>query len=66
MNHILLVAASRESALHLSRLVTRNLDAELYQVGSGSEALELVQRKPVDLVVVDVQLPQINGFDICS
>ena len=66
MNHILLVASSRESALHLSRLVTRNLDAELYQAGSGSEALELVQRKPVDLVVVDVQLPQINGFDICS
>ena len=66
MNRILLVAGSRESALHLSRLITRNLDADLYQVSSGSEALELVQRKPVDLVVVDVQLPQINGFDICS
>lgn len=66
MNHILLVEGSRETALHLSRLIARHLDAELYQAGSASEAFELVQRKPIDLVVVDVRLPQINGFDICT
>ncbi len=66
MNRILLVAASRESALHLSRLITRELEVELIHAGSGSEALEISARTSLDLVVVDVHLPQIDGFDLCG
>lgn len=66
MNRILLVTASPESALNLSRLLSRHLNVELLQAGSDAEALELTSRTGVDLVVVDVRLPQIDGFDLCS
>jgi PAS domain S-box-containing protein len=66
MNRILLVAASQESALNLSRLISRELKVELLQAGSGTEALEIASRTLLDLVVVDVHLPQIDGFDFCG
>lgn len=34
-------------------------------VGSAGEALELLDAQPVDLVVLDVGLPDANGFDVC-
>jgi PAS domain S-box-containing protein len=66
MNHLLLIEGSRDSALHISKLITRNLDVDLQHVGSGAEALELITKQPIDLVIVDVQLPQIDGFQICG
>ncbi|MDR7323199.1 SpoIIE family protein phosphatase [Catenuloplanes sp. NPDC020197] len=33
---------------------------------TGREALELVEVKPVDLVVLDVRLPDMSGFDVCE
>ncbi len=34
-------------------------------VSTGAEALEVVHRNAPDLVVLDVRLPDINGFDVC-
>lgn len=34
--------------------------------GSGEEALTLLAKKPVDLVVLDVGLPDLNGFELCK
>lgn len=32
----------------------------------GQEALEAVQRQPPDLVLLDVMLPRLSGFDVCQ
>lgn len=66
MNHVLLVEGSRDSALHLTRLLTRSTEIELKHAGSDAEALNLIMRQPVDLVIVDVQLPRIDGFSFCG
>ncbi len=34
--------------------------------GSGSEALTLITDGPVNLIVLDVGLPDINGFELCK
>jgi two-component system phosphate regulon response regulator PhoB len=50
------------------RLVRYNLSHSGYDVlsaGSGREALELVEKQPPDLVVLDVMLPDVDGLEVC-
>jgi DNA-binding response OmpR family regulator len=44
-------------------LVTAGYDASL--VTTGEEALEVVQREPPQLVVLDVCLPGVSGYEVC-
>ena len=39
---------------------------EVTVVGSGEEFLDKVKGHAADLVVLDVNLPGINGFDVCA
>ncbi|MFN8008672.1 MAG: response regulator [Terriglobia bacterium] len=34
--------------------------------GSGKEALEVLQRKPIDLILLDVMLPDTDGYSLCQ
>ena len=50
------------------RAVVRLLSARGHDVATakdGLEALEHVQRSSPDLVIVDVDLPRIDGFEVC-
>jgi len=53
---------------NIRELVRYNLAREGYQVttvGSGEEALKQVSSKPPDLIVLDLMLPGMDGFDVC-
>ena len=43
-------------------------DYNLIEVSSGPEALDLIleQKKRVDLVLLDVMMPRMTGFEVCS
>jgi two-component system, OmpR family, alkaline phosphatase synthesis response regulator PhoP len=63
--HILLV----EDEMHLARGITFNLELEGYlisHVESGEEALEKVRIEKFDLIILDVMLPGIDGFEVCK
>lgn len=52
----------------LLRLMARNLQMEGYEVlavGDGQRALEEIERRPPDLVLLDVMMPKMNGFTVC-
>ncbi len=34
-------------------------------VGDGREAVEEIRRQPPDLVILDVMMPRMSGFDVC-
>lgn len=36
------------------------------ECGSGRQALELVKREPPDLVFLDIQMPAMNGLEVCQ
>lgn len=62
------VALLVEDAPEFARLGQRVLEREGYEVvlaGSGEEALGLVADLPVELFVIDVGLPGIDGFELC-
>lgn len=64
MKKILLV----EDEESLVNVLTLNLEMENYEVEvaiNGAEAIEKFNES-FDLVILDVMLPEINGFDVCS
>lgn len=52
---------------HLGHMVSLVLDDGAYQVehvGTGHEALEHQRQQPADLVILDIGLPDMSGFDV--
>ncbi|MBX6320925.1 MAG: PleD family two-component system response regulator [Rhodospirillaceae bacterium] len=50
------------------RLLQAKLSAEFFDVvtaGNGTAALELIAREPPDLVLLDVMMPGMDGFEVC-
>ena len=47
------------------RLALEDEGWEVDEVSSGEEALAAFDRVPADVVLVDIMLPGIDGFDIC-
>ena len=47
------------------RLALEDEGWEVDEVASGEEALDAFSRVPADVVLVDIMLPGIDGFDIC-
>ena len=65
MMRILLV----EDEESLREAIKLNLELENYEVvstGSGKEALKLFHEQHFDLLLLDVMLPEIDGFQICE
>ncbi len=53
----------------LLRLVSRSLEVAGYQVitaGEGTTALQLVESESPNLVLLDVIMPGLNGFQVCQ
>jgi DNA-binding response OmpR family regulator len=52
----------------LLRLMARNLQLEGYDViavGDGQQALERIEQRLPDLVLLDVMMPRMDGFTVC-
>ena len=53
----------------LLRLMTRNLQLDGFDVlaaSDGQQALELIENNALDLVLLDVMMPKMDGFTVCS
>jgi len=58
-----------EDEVHLCDVIRLNLDLEGYDVTSvydGKSALVEVDNKRFDLVLLDIMLPEIDGFKVCE
>ncbi|MBI1871440.1 MAG: response regulator transcription factor [Chlamydiae bacterium] len=65
---------SKESILiveddpHISQLVRYNLEKagyECYGASTGEEALKILKTRVASLIILDVMLPQMDGFEVC-
>lgn len=45
-------------------LLGRGLECELREAGNGREALEVLRREPIDVVLSDVQMPGMDGLEL--
>ncbi|RMF46969.1 MAG: DNA-binding response regulator [Deltaproteobacteria bacterium] len=57
-----------EDEMHIANALVFNLEAEGYQVrhaASGEEGLDILKAHKVDLLVLDLMLPGISGYEVC-
>jgi len=57
-----------EDDKHISKLIKFNLEKANYDctiAATGEKALEALDDRPVDLIILDIMLPGMDGYEIC-
>jgi len=63
---ILIVDDNPNNLFTLRTLLESSLDADVIEAQSGAEALEKISEQKVDLVLLDIQMPEMNGFEVAK
>lgn len=53
----------------IRKFVKINLEREgyiIFEAGSGEDGIEIARRERLDIVVLDIMLPGIDGFEVCK
>jgi DNA-binding response OmpR family regulator len=61
---VLIVEDSKPQALKL-QLVLENNGCRVFWADTGLDGLNMAQQERLDLIILDVELPDINGFEVC-
>ena len=61
---ILIVDDNPNNLFTLRALLETSLNAEVIEAQSGFDALERVSESPIDLILLDIQMPDLNGFEV--
>ena len=46
----------------LSEIVSE-IAHEIFEAGTGKEAIGLIQEKPIDIILMDIEMPDMNGVE---
>ncbi|MCK5225487.1 MAG: response regulator [Planctomycetes bacterium] len=63
---IILVVDDNQQNLELLQAYLEDLDCETIAASDGLEALEKVAKKMPDLILLDVMMPKMSGFEVCK
>ena len=61
----ILVVDDDENILSLERTILEQKGFEVTTAGGGGEALKLLADQAFDLVLLDVMMPEVDGFTVC-
>ena len=66
MNDKILVVDDEHEIADLLEVFLQNENYLVYKFYSAKEALAYIEREEMDLAILDIMLPDINGFSICQ
>jgi len=64
-NELLLLVDDEPSILRLARMYLEREGFRVKEAGDGASAIEAVSRDRPALIVLDVMLPKLDGFEVC-
>ncbi|MBP1990391.1 diguanylate cyclase [Paenibacillus eucommiae] len=65
MNERLVVVDDEPHNMDILRIFLKSLHYTVYEAVCGSEALEMIDQVAPDLILLDVMMPDISGFEVC-
>ena len=66
MGDRILIVDDEKNYRELISLFLKSEEYEVFEASNGKDALELFGSIGPDLVILDVMLPDISGFDVCK
>jgi DNA-binding response OmpR family regulator len=61
----ILVVDDDENILNLEKTILEQRGFDVIGAGGGAQALELLSQRTFDLVLLDVMMPEVDGFTVC-
>jgi len=61
----ILIVEDEESLLKLESILLTSKGYDVQGVSNGIAALEVIAEEPPDLVLLDIMLPEMDGFEVC-
>ena len=62
----ILIVEDEESIRGFLKINLKRNGFEVLETDNGEEGLEIVEREEPDIVILDVMLPGIDGFEVCK
>ncbi|WP_108671479.1 response regulator transcription factor [Peribacillus acanthi] len=66
MTYRVLIVDDEEDMRHLLEMYLMNSGYQCLQAKDGVEALEVIEKQEIDIVLLDVMMPKLNGFEVCE
>ena len=61
----ILIGDDEKEIRDLIEIYLKNEGYEVEKAGTGLEAVKLVEEKKIDLIILDIMMPVVNGIDTC-
>ncbi|MEK7990358.1 MAG: ATP-binding protein [Thiotrichaceae bacterium] len=63
---ILIVDDNKNNLFTLRTLILQHIEINILEANSGQEALTMLMTESVDLIILDIQMPEMDGFETAS
>ena len=63
---MVLVVDDNQQNLELLQAYLEDIDCRTVPARDGAEALEIIGKDPPDLILLDVMMPKMSGFEVCK
>jgi two-component system, cell cycle response regulator DivK len=60
----ILIVEDKPNSRELLRTVLEQQGYAVLEAGDGEQAIKIIREKPLDLVLMDLQIPARNGYDV--
>jgi DNA-binding response OmpR family regulator len=63
---ILVVEDNKDVSFVICETLTSYIGCRVISAGDGEECLKLIKKEPPDVILLDIHMPKMDGFEVCS